>query len=135
MPGRRQLDEDRQRRGHPRGQTHTDEKAQDRKDLPGAAGNEADQAGADRADERADDHLGLAPPGIGEPAEYERAEDRANATAIKDQRGLTVGEVPFRRERRKEIADDKEIEKFEHEQQRQKRKRRPIATVERRTVE
>src|SRR5215469_12469248 len=115
MPGRRQLDEDRQRRGHARGQTHTDEKAQDRKDLPRSAGNEADQAGADRADERADDHLGLTPPRIGEPAEYEGAEDRADAAAIKDQRGLAVGEVPLRCERREEIADDEEIEEFEHE--------------------
>jgi len=79
--------------------------------------------------EGADDHRDLASPGVGQPAKDERAEDRADAAAVEDHRRLAVGEVPLRRQHRKQVADDKKIEEFEDKQRRQQAKRNPIAPI------
>jgi hypothetical protein len=99
------------------------------------AGREkTDEPGADRANKGAGHDLRLSSPNIRETPPNQRAEDRADPAAVKDQRRLAVGQVPLGPDRRQDEGDQKEVEEIENRDQRQQGEADPIAAIERRAV-
>ena len=134
VAGRGQFDDDGQGWGHRGGQTDADNEAQQPEQFPIAVRDKTVEGGADAADKGAEDGYGLAPPNIGQAAENQRADDRANAAGVEDQRRLAVGQMPARPDHREQEGDDGKIEEFENGDGRDYREDDPIAAAERRAV-